>query len=204
MIEVELDPTRFPTLRAYLDSLPDGLSSHPDCRSKASIMAASLDHEIGAEVLELLPAAIVELIESPPPANIWIPAVHSDALFHLLCDVHYPRHTDMLEWIERRTRKMAAHKMYQSLMRVAGPKILLRSAAMAHGLFQKGTDLEAEIFASGARLVLSYAPYLHSSLNTLSNVPLWRVVIELTGGEDVHVERTEHGSRRAVYECTWV
>lgn len=203
MIEVALDPTRFPTLKAYLDSLPDGLNSYPECRSKASVMASSLDHEIAPDVLEHLPQSIVELVERPPPPTIWIPAVYSDALFHVVCDVHYPKHTDVLDWIERRTRTMAAHKMYQSLMRVAGPKILLRSAAMAHGLFQKGTDLDAEISPSGARLVLSYQPYLHSSLNTLSNVPLWRVVIELTGGENVRVDRVEHTSRRAVYECSW-
>ncbi len=167
------------------------------------MIAASLDHNIPQDIVAQLPAGLVELIDHPPPATVWIPAVHSDALFHIVCDTHYPRHSDMMEWVERRTRKMAARKMYQSLMRIAGPKILLRSAAAAHGLFQKGTDLEAQIRTSSARMILSYAPNLHSSLNTLSNVPLWRVVLELTGGENVHVERTEHTELHAVYECEW-
>ena len=200
---MDLDPTRFPTLCAYLESLPEGLDSHPECRSKASIMASSFEHELAPDVVERLPAVLVELIETPPPPSVWIPAVCSDALFHVVCDTHYPEVEDMLAWVERRTRMMAAHKMYQALMRIAGPKILLRSAAAAHGLFQKGTDLDAEIRESGARLILSYAPYLHSSLNTLSNVPLWRTVIEITGGQNVVVERTEHTARRAVYECDW-
>ena len=166
-------------------------------------MAAAFEHHIPNDVLAQLPTALTELIDHPPPPTVWIPAVHSDALFHIVCDTHYPRHADMMEWVERRTRKMAARKMYQSLMRIAGPKILLRSAAAAHGLFQKGTDLEARIRGSSAQMILSYAPCLHSPLNTLSNVPLWRVVLELTGGENVRVERTEHSEHRAVYECEW-
>jgi hypothetical protein len=180
---VTVDPARFPTLAEYLDRLPSGLLAYPDCRSKAGLVRSALEGHDLAHVAGELPDPVRAMIVSPPPLTQWVPAVLSDAVFHVVCDTFYPTPEDMLRWTYDRTMAMAKSPTYRTLVRALGPPVFFKIAERVHGMFQRGTELEVELAKSAAKILLKNPAHLHSDLNRLSNVALIRAVVELTGGQ---------------------
>lgn len=199
-----IEPTRFPTLSSYLAALPHGLASYPECRTKGAILRSVLDDSpIGADP-SALPQTLQALIADRPPLTAWVSAVHTDAIFHAHCDLHAPTDEAMLAWTFERSTRVGRSQAYRHLLEVAGPRMLLRTGVRMHGFFQRGTELEIpELTATGATLVLSHPPHLHSRLNRLSNVALIRALIDLTGGQDGRAEMVETTSTHARYVASW-
>lgn len=198
-----LDRDRYPRLADYLDGLPEGLGSYPECESKGSLLASSLDgHDID-DLCRGLPPPLVALIREPPPAGVWVSAAMTDAVFHAVCDRHYPSEIAVLRWTYERTVSMAKHPVYRTMLRVPGPKVLMRIGAKAHGLLQRGTELELELGDSDAEIRLTFPPRLHVGLNLVANVALWRGLTEITGGEDVRCKMTSSSSTEARYALHW-
>jgi hypothetical protein len=196
----EVDRERFPTLNAYVAQLPQGLNSYPEARSKGSLLRSSLEgHDVGRLIDDVLRA----VIESPPPAGVWVPAVHSDAVFHAVVDRFHPTDERVIAWCEGRTLSMAKSPMYGALFRVSGPAILIRGTARFHGLAQRGTEMSAILDDHRARLHMSFPPHLHSRLNLLSNVGMFRGLIRITGGQTPQAKMTRFSATDADYECTW-
>lgn len=154
-------------------------------------------------MLEGLPKRLVRLLEEPPPAGVWVPAVLSDAVFHIVVDRRYPDEEALLRWTHLRTVSMVEKPMYRALVRVAGPGIFLKMGARVHGLIQKGTSMSVTLDRKRAEIVESFPPFLHSHLVLLSNVALLRGLIEITGGENVSALMTAEAPEEACYECTW-
>lgn len=198
-----IDAVRFPRLAEYVRALPQGLASYPECRSKGALVATALEgHAIG-HLDDGLPREVVAMLRDPPMSWLWIPAPLSDAVFYVLVDTYYPTPDAMLEWTYERTMKASRSKMYRALTRVAGPSALIRMAAAAHGLFQKGTDLAATPIDQGVDLLLTHPPHLHGGFNHLSNIALFQALVEITGARDGESEMLETTPTHARYRVTW-
>ena len=174
-----VDAARFPRLAHYLDLLPEGIHSYPECQSKGVLVRSAIDgHDFG-EALERLPVELRELIESPPPAGVWVSAVLCDAAFHAVCDRFYPTDQAIREWTESRTRRTSKSRMYQRVMGVAGPGVFLRLAEHVHNrMFQKGTVARIEVEKARARIHASHPRHLHVTSKHATNVPMLRSLLE--------------------------
>ncbi len=200
----DVDARAYPRLHEYLSSLPDGLASYPECKSKAVLVRTSIQgHDVSA-MPPGLPASLREMILDPPATGLWVPAVYSDAVFYVMVDLHHPTPEEVHKWTRERTFYAARSKLYRALTRIARPMALLRMTSAVHGLFQRGTDLEAvRAEESTARLRLSHPPHLHGGLNHYSNVALFEAMIELAGGLSPHVEMTASTPTEARYDASW-
>ena len=67
----------FPSVRAYLERLPFGIDSHPECEVKASVLRDALASRALDSDLDALPAPVRELVRSLPPVSAWIREVHA-------------------------------------------------------------------------------------------------------------------------------
>ncbi len=199
-----LDAATYPLLAAYLQRLPDGLDSYPDCKSKAVLVRTAVESIEGRELPAGLPEPIRALIDQPPAQGLWLPAVHCDAVFYAIADRYYPSAEAVHDWSRQRTLSGVRSPVYRALTRVAGPWALLKMASKTHGLFQKGTDLKAE--SSGTKaltLTLSHPPHLHGGLNHVSNIEMFAVLIEVAGGKSVRVDMPVSDPEEAVYTASW-
>jgi hypothetical protein len=197
-----LDAARFPSLSAYVASLPAGLASYPECATKGALVRSIVDEIDLTDVP--LPAELATMVRERPLLTAWVPAVHADAMFHVYCDLHAPTDREMLEWTYERSSRVGRSQAYRHLLAVAGPRMLLRTSVRMHGLFQRGTDIElASLGETRAELVLSHPPHLHSRLNQLSNVALLRAVVDVTGGKETVCEMIAHDARSARYVVRW-
>lgn len=198
----ELDRSRYPRVSLYERSLPEGLSSHPQCLSKGTLFRNAVQvtpfDPIG------LPPTVAALIRQPPPPNVWLPAVLYDAVMLAVVDARMESDDAFLEWTYGRTLELARSPMYRILTKVASPSVFLRGAARAHGLLQKGSELKVVSTTSGAATaVVEHPPFLHGRLLSVANCPAFQAILEECGGRDVEVHMVEHDARGARYECTW-
>ncbi|MEM9191758.1 MAG: hypothetical protein AAGF12_21480 [Myxococcota bacterium] len=199
-----VDAVRFPGLARYLDTLPAGLDSYPECETKGVILRGAIDGHPLDEVAAGLPEELRSALDQPPPGGVWIPAVLSDCAFHAVCDRYYPTESAMIEWTYSRTKSVATNRLYRGLFRVAGPAAFLALAERLHNqMFQRGTILKVKLERQLAEFRLGHPPRLHSRLNHLSNVPLLHAVIELAGGQSVRVDMKETGDQGALYIARW-
>lgn len=200
----DVDEASYPRLHEYLRSLPDGLESYPECKSKAVLIQTAIEGHDLALLKPGLPEAVRDAMFEPPSTGLWVPATLSDAVFYAMVDSFYPTEEAVHRWTRARTFHAARSKLYRALTRIARPMMLLRMTSALHGLFQKGTDLDAESGdASVAKIRLSHPPYLHGGLNHFSNVALFEAMIEIAGGLAVKVEMTASESTQALYEARW-
>lgn len=194
-----LDRARYPRLAEYLDGLPDGLGSYPECQSKATLLVSAFDEIDRFELLDGLPEALQEVVHEPPPTGLWVPAVWSDALFFARCDLSFPTAQAVREWTYERTIRIAKHPIYRRLLKVPGPRMLMKMGEKAHGLIQRGTELDVTLDERGADVVLRFPPKLHVGLNLVANVALWRGCVEITGGTNVRSEMVSSSDTDARY-----
>ncbi|MBK6920837.1 MAG: hypothetical protein IPH07_25800 [Deltaproteobacteria bacterium] len=199
----DIDAGRFPHLAAYVAVLPQGLDSYTECRSRATLVTSALEgHDIGA-LAAALPEPLRDLAEHPPLPGAWVPAAHSDALFHALVDLHYPTLEAMLAWTRQRTHRTARSRMYRALTRMTGPKMVLKTSAVVHGMFQRGTHLTATPSEGGLLLRLEHPPYLHYGWNHHSNVGMFEVLVEIAAGAPGRVALLDSQPGFALYSAHW-
>ena len=194
-----LDRVRYPRLAAYLDGLPEGLDSYPECQSKATLLVSAFDGVDASELLDGLPDRLTSLVREPPAAGIWVPAVWSDAMFHASCDRFFPTVEAVQAWTYERTVRISKHPIYRRLLTVPGPRMLIKIGTKAHGLIQRGTEIETALDRRGAELTMRFPPRLHVGLNLSANVALWRGCVEITGGQNVRCDMVSCSDTEARY-----
>lgn len=193
---------RYPRVASYLAALPDGLRSYPECASKASLLRSALEgHDLSAE--GALPAEIVELIRDVPPVSVWVPAVAVNVVFHAVCDLYYPSEAAVIEWSRARTRRMAKNPLYRGVLRLGGPRALIRIATKLDRMFQRGTHITSDIGRGAATIRLTHPPHLVSALNQRANIGMFEAMVEITGGAEPRCEVTGAGPEGATFSITW-
>lgn len=198
-----VDSELYPRLAEYVRRLPQGLASYPECKAKGTLVTSALEEHDTSALGPGLPEAVVQVLRSPPLAGVWVHGTLSDAVFYTIADAFYGSDEAVMAWTRDRTRRTADSKVYRAIARVARPALLLRMAAAAHALFQRGTDLIVEPTDDGATVRLTHPPYLHGGLNHLSNVAMFEVLLELAGAQEIRVDLTISAATHAVYGATW-
>lgn len=188
-----------PALRAYLDRLPEGLDSYPECRAKASLYRSIL------ETLPIddtrLPEALRDLLRRPRPVTDWIPEVHSHAVLISQYDQHFRELPSFVAHCYAAQRELWASKIYAFMMRFVSPVRLVTSASQRWGQFHRGSELAAE--RSGERsaiLRLTVPPHIYDEVALVGLTEGLRAVIDSSGttSEFALVEADATGARWAV------
>lgn len=193
----------FPRLDEYLERLPGGLSSYPACRAKGILVRSAVEGHRPLPTWAELPSALRAVLERPPLATVWVPAVIADAVFYVIADSYYPSEEAVLQWTYDRTARLARTPVYTVLRRALGPDVFLRGAARIHAMFQQGTDVKLRIERGRVRLRLSHPPYLHMGHNHLSNVAVFHAVLEAAGAKGVRGEMSASEPTYADYQFSW-
>jgi hypothetical protein len=190
-------------LRTYLERLPNGLGSYPDCRSKGILIRSTAEAVPFHESWNELPAAIANAFRSPPLPTAWVSTVLTNAVHCVIADTYYPVPAALLSWNYERTKRLSATPMYRMFAQLAGLKNFLRGAVKVHSFFIQGTDLGITFSAGGATITLEHPPYLHGGVVHLANEAVFRATLESAGATRVLVKMTESSPERAVFEASW-
>ncbi len=198
-----IDASRLPQLAEYVARLPQGLASYPECRSRGTLVLSALEGHALEPWRDAMPAAVWAMIEQPPLPGAWVPAALSDAVFFAVVDTHYPTDAAVVQWTRERTLRTARSRMYRALTRISGPAMVLRMSAAVHGMFQKGTELDASRMDDGMALRLRHPAHLHGGANHLANVGMFEVLLEIATARPSRVAMVESEPESALYHARW-
>jgi hypothetical protein len=166
-----------PQLRAYLDRLPAGLDSYPECRAKASLYRGMTDG-LTVDASGLAPE-LVDLLEQPRPVTDWIPEVHS----HAILLAQYDQHFDDLEVFGAHSyayqHRMWSSKLYAFMMRFVSPQRLIASTSQRWAQFHRGSTLQATRTGDDtAEVVLETPPWIYDAILLRSLTEGLRAVLD--------------------------
>lgn len=186
----EFDGGRFPRLVQYVQTLPEGLDSYPDCQIKASLYRALLDQvSLPSEVVEALPACLRALVEDPVPISGWVPTVRHMALRSAMCDVAFRSEEEFFQVTYDNQRALFRGPLYAILFRVGTPRLFIRGAGRRWTAFHRGTSLEVTSAQErSGSLSLTYPPHLWDTLGFGGLRSAFRATLELAGARDVVLE----------------
>jgi hypothetical protein len=200
---MDLDRQRFPTVALYLDRV-GGLHMHPTCEVKASVVRGVVaDYGLSA-IADGLPAALLAVLRQPPPPNLWIPDVLSEAVLCAAYDFAFTSRAEAEAATVQRNLRLFQSPMYRALMVVTSPRMLLRATGSRWSAFHRGTTLS---LASGddheATVVLSFPPHLFIPENPLDVRGGLEAALISAGSAHARVVVDAHTDTSITYSATF-
>lgn len=194
-----------PTVASYLDHLPEGEASYPDCTVKASLLRNALGaRPLGPEVP--LPPTVRALVAHPPPVSVWIPEVHFNAVSIAIRDVHFggPTLDAYLAWVYDQNRRLFTTALYRALFFVLSPERLLVGMEKRWGSFRRGTEASVvERSSSAVEIRVTAPPFLYTETTVRGMAAALQSAIDCAGARRSHVEGAQLSPTEVAYRGRW-
>lgn len=132
---------RYPSVSAYVTTLPDGWSSFAACEVNASLIFGLRERGV-FDGLEGLPDAIASLIVGPPPESGWLPEVISVGVFLAVRDARFggpAGEVDFLAWVDALNHEIL--HVEQSALLVTTPGDAVRFIPEVWARFHRGSTM---------------------------------------------------------------
>jgi hypothetical protein len=194
-----------PTMQRYLEALPKGLDSYPECQQKASVLRNFFEGTPTQELTASLPPAVAQLVKSPPPASEWVSEVHTTAAFMASADCLF-RGPLFVHHAYTTNYALLDSTMYRVLFRLAGQRRLLSKAADNWSMFHRGTKLTLERIDEGLRkatLVITAPPKHIPPLLAEGYGTALRAAVEISGATHTRATVSVIDDRAVQLEVSW-
>jgi hypothetical protein len=193
-------------LQEYLDELPEGLQSYPDCRTKGSavrLLVNGITDNAQGQDLDKIPVELKRLLHSPPATADWVPGVHYTALNAIFVDECFSSREESLLWVYSAQTRFLGGKIYAPLFKLLPTATLLAGAQRRYCQFHQGVEVDVQAVQTAAHRVTLTFP---------SNfMPVWRLNIvgesiraglDLSGVSSRSV-LVSHTQTSAIFEVSW-
>lgn len=190
--------------RAYVASLPNGLDSYPECRSKGSIWKAILRATDTSSLAGRVPPELFALERDSLYDSAWMPMVQNFACHMVLRDCLFPADRMLAEHFRKINRDLFTGPLYRVLVALASPAMLIQAADRRFAALFQGIDIKVVMTGpNSARLTQTYPPDLVPALIGRMFLVGFEVAVELAGGKNLSGRVLEHGKTEARYELRW-
>jgi hypothetical protein len=172
---------------------------------KASILLSFLDGlELSPGPGEL-PAQVAELLEYPPLASAWVPAVHARSAWLAAADLCFPGDDRRaLEWSVSANSRLARSGMYASLIGYVPPVIVLQGASLRMQAIYRGMTLKVEsVSATNANGLIAYPHHLVPRLSAEVTAQGLAVALRQAKCRDAEIDVVSWTPTEAKLEARW-
>lgn len=194
-----------PLLASYLESLPGGITAHPECAVKASVLRTYLDDRpLGRDVP--LPPALRALIDDPPPVSSWIPEVLFNAMAIAFRETHFADNDEAgyLAWVHDKNRKLLSTTLYRALFLLVSPERLLVGMEKRWGSFRRGTTPSVvRLDDHLIELRVRSPPRLYCPLVVNGMAEALRAAVTCAGAADASAQGTIRSAVEVAYRIRW-
>lgn len=193
-----------PRTRAYVASLPQGLASYPECRSKMSIWKNILQWTDTSALSGNVPPELTVFAAENLLDAAWMPAAESFACHLVLRDALFPTDAALAEHFRMLDRKLLSGRLYQMLFALTSPERIVHAADRRFRAMFEGITLDARREGPGhVEIALRYPPRLLPPLVGRLYLVAFEVAVELAGAKEVRSRVLDHGETTARHELTW-
>lgn len=154
----------FPRLQAYVNSLPDGFQSFPECQGKASLFAIALQLQPVTNLPPGVPPHLQKYFDTKLPPNQWVPELDYCLFSLLMAEIHNWDNVGMRRFWNRVMDHINNSAMYGLLFRFLSARMLVTTVASRWSSFHKGTTCVAEKTAEGLVITLGWPAGLFPEL----------------------------------------
>ena len=191
----------YPTLARYLAKLPGGLSAHPGCQAKGSVLRMYLDaYPLDGSVADA-PEELLSL--GATSAGAWVPEVHNCAVSTLIRDVYFTRDDDFYAWLKKASAALFRKPLYRLLMLVASPNLVIAGADKRFTQFHRGTTLTIQQDGQSADVRMEYPPNLYDAFVLRQFSCAFEAAAEAAGALNCRSAWEEAGRERAMVRMKW-
>ena len=199
------DAARYPLTAAFVEQLPSGWGSYPDCQARDVTYAGAHTRlsELGS--LPELPAALRPFIE-PTTTREWIPEVVGVTFQMLLFDRLGPE--EGVRWFYQDATRLFEGALMRQLMRLMSPTLLVMGAGRRWSTLRRGTRLEVtpvkrNAATAGASAKLTFPERLYPDLFLAGLAESFRAAIDGARGSGVRSNCVAVRPGEANYEISW-
>lgn len=195
-----------PCVQRYVERLPDGLASYPECTAKVSLLRDILDSRpLDANAPELH-EDLRRLIANPPPVSSWVPEVQFVATSMSIYGRYFGG--DDLpgfdEWICTRNAALFRKPLYRVLIALLSPERLLVGASKRWAAFHRGTTLTLlDHTPVSANVKIEFPPHLYNAELLHGFAAGMRAAAIVAGGRNVTSGLDSPGAASAEYWIRW-
>jgi hypothetical protein len=199
-------PGIYPNVRAYIDRLPDGLASYPECMAKVALVRDLIESRPLDPSADHVPDELRRMLATPPPLSSWIPEAHFVAMSLTIFARDFGA-TDFgafEDWICTRNMALFRKPLYRVLIALMSPERLLVGTSKRWTAFHLGTTLSVIDHGPGsARLKIAFPPHLygHEMLRGMSAG--LRAAVNVAGGRNVAIGIDDETPTSAEYWLRW-
>jgi len=190
-------------LDTYLNRLPAGLESYPNMTIKGAIFRQFLKG-VDVDLLRAaLPPRLLSLVDNPPPANVWMPEVQSNAVFTVVAEVCFADEDAFMQYAYENNKEVLESPLYALLIRMLSPSRVVKLAAKAWGQMHKGTTLFADDHGAYTLLRLDHPPHAYPRCMLLALSQGYLSAAHLAGEEAATAELIDEEVDGAAFKLNW-
>lgn len=188
----------------YLDALPNGLDSHPQCMLKASILQ-DFATDVDVALADNLPPTLAALIRNPQPASAFVSEVHVNVILGVLLDTSLGgRVAALVAHAHARNTALFSRPFYRAMFFVSSPERVLRRASDRWATMRRGSALEVvEHTATSAVLRITFPKNLLPPYIATVRAATFEDVVTCAGARDARVVLEDLGAEAATFRGTW-
>ncbi|HEY3448693.1 MAG TPA: hypothetical protein VGK67_20210 [Myxococcales bacterium] len=191
-------------VHAYLQALPNGVASYPECRAKASVYREALAWRPLPKTIAGLPPELLELVASPPPMSAWISEVQAMAMGLAIADHHGLSDREFVTMIYDLGRTLLNSPTYRYLMTADDLGAMLKHAHVRWTAMHQGIGLKAdEVGEHGCAFQMTFPARLYDELLLKAYAATFRAGLDMTGKAGIEVELTGFGDTSAQFAARW-
>lgn len=198
---------KYPATARYLDSLPNGLDSYPECLAKTD-SRDNIKREFSAIGNDSdLPTIIRDFFQGRYRNN-WIPEVVSCALLLLVRDVEFKSDEEFLAWCYKGHRDLYLKPHYKIIIYILSPTLLLSGATNRWSTFHRGSTLaprpivkEGDFYQGYA--TLTFPSRLFNELLLSVQRGAYQAAIDATRAKETQILLTEITDTSALLSFRW-
>jgi hypothetical protein len=203
-----LDLPRFPTTRAYLTGLPQGLESHPTCEARVEVFEPFFAPFPALRRLPGVPGPVSALLCGDHASHAWVPEVVAQAALLIVRDSCLRSDAEFMKLSLEVNRASFDKPLVRSLMRLVSPTLMVMGASKRWGTFHRGSTLQAApTMKSGGRTLvgarLAFPDGLFPPLFLSAVMEAFRAALSGARGKNVELDLAEATRTFAAYRVSW-
>ena len=188
---------QMPRTTAWLEGLPQGLDSYPECQVKGSLLRRLVKSQSLQPHLSLLPSELLEWFRTPPLVSAWVPEVHMFAMLHALRDLVYDEPT-LHAFVSSGIQRMISSPLYKIMFLVVTPTRLLYGIGRRWDQFHRGTTMTATDLGDVIDVHVEHPPCLYSPTIRGLTAATFLTAVTAAGGRGYRVEAMHDESTATV------
>jgi len=200
-----LSSPRYPHVVEYLEALPKGAASYPQCLDKGSGTQRLLKIRNPRPTPGSLPDEIARFIATAPVASAWIPTVVAESITLAIRDEFFSSDDDFWYWLKTTVRSLFRSPIYRVMLALASPGRLLASIQNRWEQFHRGSTLQIVDRPTPKSVVMRmrFPPRLYLALTLRNYAVSFAAAAEVARGRNVKVELGDFDETSALFAGSW-